>query len=787
MKRKTFLSIALSIVTLIASAQVGSGQWKIHPYFVVDNIVNSIDAGTRVYYLSSGSLFYYDKVTQYSGPIDALGDINGNNVKQIYYSIDKGLLFIAYDDCNIDVIDQQGKVYNISAIKDVVLPKSKVINDITFGNGKAYIATSFGYIVIDQDTFRVTEVRNYSTDLASVAIVGGYKVISYSNKFFYSGADEQIEKITSHKQTSNSAEKGRIFPIDDNHFFLLSANNLYRVIMTEAGDGTLTFSPTQMQGEIPTTIQRYPSGFVASNYYYYASGNYNVKYKVFRDYYYTFDANGNSQVKHDGAGVYSSQENGNWWVISSEGLNHIVNGASNVVAEPDGITIKARAYWTTYDPYQQRVLLCRTSENFVLEEYDALTGTEVNSWDENKWRDITPFNPNGDFGGNYWIVVSPNEPNTYFFSYRKLGGVATVQNDTVVATYTVDNSPTIDRALALRFDSKGNLWMPQTRSSTADVVAITPQNQLQHNVNPSMFVTNSLGGACYLGDNGAFKRISFAIGAGDTKVFSAGNYNDPLIIWTNNDDLSLKQYKVFNSFNDQDNKLFTTYGWVNSTADNNGMIWMSTVRGVITFDPRNVFDSDFRITRPKVTKSEGASVNEFLLDGIQVNCISCDEQNRKWIATNTAGVYLVSADGTEIIKHFDSNNSVMPTDQVYSVCCNRSNNSVMIVTAKGVVEYYNDITPTAADYSNVYAYPNPVQSTFTGYVTIKGLMENSNVVITDAAGTQVTTLTSTGGVALWDVCNSSGVPVKTGVYKVYASQGTPSTTGKPLTKITVIK
>ena len=471
MKRKTFLSIALSIVTLIASAQVGSGQWKIHPYFVVDNIVNSIDAGTRVYYLSSGSLFYYDKASQYSGPIDALGDINGNNVKQIYYSIDKGLLFIAYDDCNIDVIDQQGKVYNISAIKDVVLPKSKVINDITFGNGKAYIATSFGYIVIDQDTFRVTEVRNYSTDLASVAIVGGYKVISYSNKFFYSGVDEQIEKITSHKQASNSAEKGRIIPIDDNHFFLLSANNLYRVIMTEAGDGTLTFSPTQMQGEIPTTIQRYPSGFVASNYYYYASGNYGVKYKVFRDYYYTFDANGNSQVKHDGAGVYSSQENGNWWVISSEGLNHIVNGASNVVAEPDGITIKARAYWTTYDPYQQRVLLCRTSENFVLEEYDALTGTEVNSWDENKWRNITPFNPNGDFGGNYWIVVSPNEPNTYFFSYRKLGGVAKVQNDTVVATYTVDNSPTIDRALALRFDSKGNLWMPQTRSSTADVVA----------------------------------------------------------------------------------------------------------------------------------------------------------------------------------------------------------------------------------------------------------------------------------------------------------------------------
>ena len=785
--RKTFLSIALSIVTLIASAQIGSGQWKIHPYFVDYNIVNSIDAGSRVYYLSSGSLFYYDKASQSGGSIDALGDINDCCVKQIYYSYEKGLLFIAYDDCNIDVIDQQGKVYNISAIKDVVLARTKVINDITFGNGKAYVATSFGYIAIDLDTLGVLEVRIFDMDIASVAIVGGYKVMSFSNKFYYCGADEQIERGSWHKITDNSAGKGKIISINDNKFFLFTAKQLYRVTMSEAGDGTLTFTPTLMEGEIPTSIQCCPSGFVTSHYYYLTSGSYGIQIKNFRDYYYTFDENGENQTLHSGAGIYSSQEDGNWWVINSDGLSHIVNGVDNIIAEPNGITIKDRAYWTTYDPYQQRVILSRTSENFVLEVYDAATGTEINSWDENKWHNITPVNADASYGGNYWIVVSPNEPNTYYFSYRKNGGVVKVQNDSIVASYKTSNSPLVDRAVALGFDSKGNLWMPQTRSATADVVVISAQNQLQHNVTPSMFVTNSLGGACYLGDGGAFKRISFSIGAGDTKVFSAGNYNDPLIIWNNNDDFSVKQYKVFKSFSDQDNKYFTTYGWVYSMADNDGMIWMGTVRGVITFDPTNAFDDDFKITRPKVTKSEGASVNEILLDGIQVNCISCDEQNRKWFATNTAGVFMTNADGTEVIKHFDTSNSVIPSDQVYSVCCNRSNNSVMIVTAKGVVEYYNDMTPTAADYSNVYAYPNPVQATFTGYVTIKGLMENSNVVITNAAGTKVATLSSTGGTALWDVCNSSGVPVKTGVYKVYASQGTPSTTGKPLTKIAVIK
>ena len=200
------------------------------------------------------------------------------------------------------------------------------------------------------------------------------------------------------------------------------------------------------------------------------------------------------------------------------------------------------------------------------------------------------------------------------------------------------------------------------------------------------------------------------------------------------------------------------------------------------------FNPDFRINRNKVTKNEGALVNEVLLEGTQVNCIDVDGQNRKWIGTNTNGVYLVSADGSEIIKHFDTSNSPLPTDQIYSVCCNRATNSVLVVTANGVLEYFSDMTPSAATIANVYAYPNPVQSSFTGYVTIKGLMANSKVVITDAAGATVASLTSTGGIAIWDACNSNGVPVKTGIYKVYAAQGTtPSTTGKPLTKIAVIK
>lgn len=775
MIRKGLFTLALSLVTLISVAQIGAGQWKMHPFFNGGNTVNCVDAGSRVYFLSNGSLFYFDKASQTHHVMDFLGDLNDEVVNQLYYNPEKGSLFIAYNDCNIDIVDNQGIVHNVSAIKDVILPKQKVINDITFSGNKTYISTSFGYILLDGDEYRVSEVRNYDYNVPSVAVVGNYKIMSMANRFYYCEANEQVEEARFHKQVDCSVGVGQILPINDSRFFLTTKSALYIVTISENGDESLSFTLSEIIAKVPSVLQKTSTGFVAS----FPADNI----------YCTFDANGDNFTQNSSNEIYTSQEPGNWWVLGPNGLAHIVNGVKGEYVSPNAISISTRAYWSTFDPYQNRVLLCRTAENRVLEEWIKGT-TEINSWDGSQWHDVTPRGVDSDNDGNFWIVVSPNEPNTYYYCCRKIGGVTKVQNDSIVARYNNSNSPVSDRAAAIAFDSKGNLWIAQPypdKSPTPDALAITPEKQALDSVNISDFVINDMGGACKNAKKG-FKRMAFDIGADDIKVYSAGNYNDPLVVWRNNEDLSLKEYKVFESFNDQDNKYYTTYGWVYIKADNEGIMWIGTVSGVVSFDPREAFNSNFRINRVKVSKNEGAMVNEVLLEGTQVNCIGCDNLNRKWIGTNTNGLYLVSADGSEIIKHFEMNNSPLPSNQIYSVCCNRATNSVLVVTANGVLEFYHDLTPSAGDYSNVYAYPNPVQSTFTGYVTINGLMDNSHVVITDAAGQVVASTTSIGGVAVWDACKSNGVPVNTGVYKVYAAQGTnPSTTGKPVTKIAVIK
>lgn len=778
MKQKYIISVLLSLVAFVAVAQIGAGQWKTHPYFVGSKAINCIDAGDKVYYLAGGSLYCYDKSSNSNDVLDVDGVLNDINISKIYYNPDKDIVLVVYENCNIDVIQPDGRVVNVPAVKDVVPSRQKTINDITFDDNDIYVATSFGFIKLSVDDYSVLEGHDYDVILSSVAVVGDIKIVPLLNSFYYCKKNEKIDTYRGYKIAENSAgADGTVLPINDSKFFLTTKNALYvgqvNQSTTDDGDYQCTFNLTKVVDAKPTDLQRTLSGFVASF--------------VKNGYYYIFDHQGNTLKQQSGNEIYSSQESGNWWTLGENGLSHIVHGVRGDYVNPNGISITTRAYWTTYDPNQQRVLLCRTAENRVLDVWEANTHTEINSWDGNQWRDITPTGTNQSYGGNYWMVVSPNEPNTYFFCYRKTGGVAKVKNDNIVTNYKPTNSPLCEYAVGLRFDSKGNLWMPQSRDMTGhvDVVAISAQKQLLTSVTNNDFVINDFNGACY---SSGFKRMVFDIGVGDTKVFSPGDYSSPLIFWNSNEDLSVRQFKSFTSFVDQNNKDFSTYAWVHLKADKDGIIWAGTASGVVSFDPSKAFNEDFRINRIELKVDEGTATSGNLLEGTQVNFIDVDSQNRKWIGTNTSGVYFVSPDGSEIYKHFDMNNSPLPSDQIYTLCCNEATGSVMIVTGKGVVEYFSDITPAASNYNNVYAYPNPVHPDFTGYITINGLMDNSKVVITNNSGAVVASLTSTGGIAIWDGCTSSGNRLPTGTYKVYAAQGsTPSTTGTPVARIVMIK
>ena len=326
----------------------------------------------------------------------------------------------------------------------------------------------------------------------------------------------------------------------------------------------------------------------------------------------------------------------------------------------------------------------------------------------------------------------------------------------------------------------------QPQDNDHPVRALTPAKQAKTQLTSQDFIYNNsqhISNVCH----NSFKRAQFAIGAGDTKVFACGHYQKPIVIWNNKGDLSVDHSISFASgtLPDQDGKNMAWYDIRCLTADNNGLVWMGTTTGMIAFDPRKAFDADFYVTHIKVPRNDGTNLADYLLDGQTVNCIAVDGANRKWIGTEASGLFLVSADGQQVLKNFNATNSVIGSNEIYQVCCDPTGNSVFVTTPLGVAEYKSDATPGQANFNNIYAYPNPVRPDYGGPINITGLMDNSLVKIADPSGNVIRSLKSTGGMVSWDGCNYEGDLVPTGVYTILASQADGS--GGGTAKVLIVR
>ena len=109
-----------------------------------------------------------------------------------------------------------------------------------------------------------------------------------------------------------------------------------------------------------------------------------------------------------------------------------------------------------------------------------------------------------------------------------------------------------------------------------------------------------------------------------------------------------------------------------------------------------------------------------------------------------------------------------------------------MATPSGLFEFSSTSSPGQPDFSDVYAYPNPVTPEYTGYITVTGLMANSLVKITDSAGRVVHEARSDGGSIVWNGCDATGSRVKSGVYFVFASSSASGSSQAAVTKIVVV-
>ena len=183
-------------------------------------------------------------------------------------------------------------------------------------------------------------------------------------------------------------------------------------------------------------------------------------------------------------------------------------------------------------------------------------------------------------------------------------------------------------------------------------------------------------------------------------------------------------------------------------------------------------------------RNDGSGLADYMLGKETITSISVDGANRKWLGTSNSGAYLLSVDGTQVLKNYNAFNSPLFSDSIASIAIDQVSGEVWLGTSEGTLSIRETATSGKASFSKVYSFPNPVREDFTGNVTITGLMRDTEIKITDISGNLVYETISEGGQASWDLSTYNGRRVRSGVYLVFCAAGDGSESC--ITKILVI-
>ena len=163
MKQRFFI---LSILCLTWATGVQAqklGEWEVYLSYWQSTQNEVVDG--MVYGLCEGNLLSYSTEDSEVRTFDQLTGLNGVHVSKIGHSSEAGRLLLIYDDSNIDLMDAEGGVVNMSALRDKNL-SGRNVNGVFIEGATAWLATGFGFIEVDmkEAVFRNTYQMGYGVN-----------------------------------------------------------------------------------------------------------------------------------------------------------------------------------------------------------------------------------------------------------------------------------------------------------------------------------------------------------------------------------------------------------------------------------------------------------------------------------------------------------------------------------------------------------------------------------------------------------------------------------------------
>ena len=766
-----FLSFLITFIILNNSnAQgVAIGQWRDHLSYYKG--ISVAEADLKIYCATVSNLFCYDRsdksITRFSKD-NGISDIG---ISKLDYNKHNNVLVITYSNANIDLIENNTLI-NIPDIKRKNITGNKTINNIMFIGDYAYLACGFGIVVLDLSKKEIKETYYIGTNGGQLNINDltndGNKIYAATDNGVYY-ADLNNSNLSDYSSWNKFSSI--VKPNAKYNYIEFFNNKLYvnKPLPTYSSDTIYVYDGTNWS--IFDTVHNITCQSIRTSY---------DKLVICYEYY-GFVYNSDLQVVK------------NVWTLNPEGPM-----PNDAVLDRDGQLWIADARFSlvrwSWDGDVEKISPNGPGSNSVF----AMSSLGGNIWVTPGGRDGTwgpVWNNNGifHFSNEEWktikgsaldtatdLVTVAIDPlnNKHVFAGSWSRGLLEFNDDQFVKLYNQTNSPLlVPPGLGsyywigvggLKFDMDGNLWV--TNSGVGTALSVYKTNGTWTTFNFSGLLYQNTIGELVI-DN--INQKWLILGRGDGILV----FNDNNTITNLSDDKSKRLNTIIGNGGLPSNNVLCL------ANDKDGEIWVGTDKGIAVFyNPENVFSNADFDAQQIIVELDGTA--QILLGTETITCITVDGSNKKWIGTESGGVFLISSDGITEIHHFYTENSPLLSNSITSIAVDDKTGEVFFGTTKGIVSYKGNATEGNEDFTDVYAYPNPVKENFNGVIGIKGLVSNVDVKITDISGNIVFTTKAEGGQAIWNAKNFKGERVKTGVYMVFCTNDDGSK--KYVTKIMVI-
>ena len=170
---------------IITSGQTPIGTWSDHLRY---NSFINVAAGSEEVFASTGSsLIVFNKESAQLRKLSKINGLTETGISTIAWSEEYKSLVIAYSSTNIDLL-RNYTIYNIPDISRKYIAGKKEINKIRIHGKYAYLACSFGIVVLDIPKKEIYDTWKPGTDFENTAVWD----IAFGNGSVYVATDKGV-------------------------------------------------------------------------------------------------------------------------------------------------------------------------------------------------------------------------------------------------------------------------------------------------------------------------------------------------------------------------------------------------------------------------------------------------------------------------------------------------------------------------------------------------------------------------------------------------------------------